>query len=410
MAVIESKGNGYALYNNVALPDLSVSLPELPESAPDKLTKILILTNKEYEEFLILLSQEPLYSDGGLICSGDFYVAICNYLAQESGFDEWQIVGENIGDNLDIWLDYNTPVFANYDFIEITDNSVLLPTSEDPIPLDGMNVIEWDGDMTGVWDNGDYTYILAPYARASNAIAVIGGKVYTHFEGGREAWIVCDSDEYNYLIAYANVDMGICACVIYDDEGNPHYTSLIAYTPVEKTTVDYTISYRTAHGTAPNAKTVTVDYGESYTLTEADLPAITAEGYVFNGWAINGKGMAKAGDTISADAVLYASWNEATEDYVISYSTEHGTKPANKTVTVDYGESYALTAADLPTLSAEGYIFGGWLLDGVPVNVGDTINDNSTLVAVWSENIVSTFNKAWAMLGYVIGTRLRDMK
>ena len=170
------------------------------------------------------------------------------------------------------------------------------------------------------------------------------------------------------------------------------------------------ITYVTAHGTAPEAKTVTVNEDGSYTLTKADLPAITAEGYIFNGWVINGKGMAKVGDTISADTVLYASWNEATEDYVISYSTEHGTKPANKTVTVDYGESYALTAADLPTLEAEGYIFGGWLLDGVPVNVGDTINDNSTLVAVWSEDIVSTFNKAWAMLGYVIGTRLRDMR
>lgn len=44
---------------------------------------------------------------------------------------------------------------------------------------------------------------------------------------------------------------------------------------------------------------------------------------------------------------------------------------------------YALTAADLPALEAEGYQFQGWSLDGAYVFPGDTINSNVTLEAVW---------------------------
>ena len=38
---------------------------------------------------------------------------------------------------------------SNYDILNTADNSVYLAVSE-PISLDGMNVIEWDGDITGL--------------------------------------------------------------------------------------------------------------------------------------------------------------------------------------------------------------------------------------------------------------------
>lgn len=171
------------------------------------------------------------------------------------------------------------------------------------------------------------------------------------------------------------------------------------------TTVDYTITYETAHGAAPASKTVTVNEGESYTLTAADLPVLAASGYVFNGWLINGA-LASVGTTISANTTLTASWSVATKTITISYSTAHGTAPNSKSVTVNVGESYALTTNDLPIITADGYIFGGWTLNGVLASVGDTISDNSTLVAVW-EKAEADFDWDSFVKGYRVGAALR---
>lgn len=56
-----------------------------------------------------------------------------------------------------------------------------------------------------------------------------------------------------------------------------------------KETVDYVITYESAFGEVPASKVVTVKEGESYSLTEADLPVLKADGYVFNGWVISKK-------------------------------------------------------------------------------------------------------------------------
>ena len=71
-------------------------------------------------------------------------------------------------------------------------------------------------------------------------------------------------------------------------------------------TTKYTITYDAAgHGTAPEAKTVE----EGYKLTEADLPALTADGFDFGGWKFNEKIVA-AGEEVVSDMTLIAAWTE----------------------------------------------------------------------------------------------------
>jgi hypothetical protein len=245
-------------------------------------------------------------------------------------FDSYAYEGELIFNSNGFFVDeYEyvcetySPVWSNHDILN-ADGSVYFAAS-DPIPLDGMNVIEWDGvheppywdgnrDGYGMWDLGDGTFRLAPYAEASNAIAVIGGEVYTYHYIDTDYWEVYESFEafdegdYERRGAYADREYGICACERGDDEGNIYRTSLIAYTPVP-TTVDYTITYETAQGTAPDSKVITVNEGESYAFTEADLPILSADGYLFGGWSVNGE-IISAGYEISADTVLVAVWVE----------------------------------------------------------------------------------------------------
>lgn len=157
----------------------------------------------------------------------------------------------------------------------------------------------------------------------------------------------------------------------------------------------YEYAYESAYGTVPSTVTRTLDvYEFQYALTTADLPTLTADGYVFKGWTIDGTSILSVGDGVWGGETLTAVWEEepTTVDYTISYETAYGTAPASKTVTVNEGESYALTADDLPTLTAYGYIFKGWTANGTAVSVGDTISTDTTLTAVWRKVAIITYH------------------
>lgn len=89
-------------------------------------------------------------------------------------------------------------------------------------------------------------------------------------------------------------------------------------------TVDYTINYFTEYGTAPTSKTVTVLEGESYTLTEDDLPKLEVLGYTFTGWYYDEKGenIAQLSDIISQSINLYAVC-EKLPDYTIMPTVDY---------------------------------------------------------------------------------------
>lgn len=66
----------------------------------------------------------------------------------------------------------------------------------------------------------------------------------------------------------------------------------------------YKVSYSTEHGEVPSSKSGVSD------LTDATLPALTAEGFNFLGWYYESSytTQAQVGDAISADTTLYAKW------------------------------------------------------------------------------------------------------
>lgn len=133
----------------------------------------------------------------------------------------------------------------------------------------------------------------------------------------------------------------------------------------------YTITYVSSHGTAPASKIVE----EGYTLTSADLPELSAEGWKFKGWNKS------VGDKIFSNTIITAYWEEISENpptgsskYTIKYYSEYGQKPENKVVPA----GYKLTIDDLPVLYEKGIYFDGW-----DKSVGYTVNSNITIYAKW---------------------------
>ena len=113
--------------------------------------------------------------------------------------------------------------------------------------------------------------------------------------------------------------------------------------------VQITISYETAHGTAP--ETQTVDYGTI--LATAHLEEIEADGYDFDGWFLEGK-EAEAGTTLKANITLTASWTA--KIYSITYNGVEDAENPNDAAEYTI-ESDAITLADA---SKDGYTFKGW--------------------------------------------------
>jgi len=152
-------------------------------------------------------------------------------------------------------------------------------------------------------------------------------------------------------------------------------TQLVAsWTQIEYTSI--TLSYQTAHGVAPANKVRQYPTGSYYTLTNADVEPISASGWRFTGWSKS------AGAHVTEDTVLVASWEEIVyTNITLSYVSAHGTPPDAKVKTIEQGKSYTLTNDDLPDLSAEGWIWGGW-----NKSAGQTVSSNTTITASWTED------------------------
>lgn len=145
-----------------------------------------------------------------------------------------------------------------------------------------------------------------------------------------------------------------------------------------------TILYITERGTKP-APDSSLNAGDS--LTAANLPALTEEGYTFLGW-YNGStedeaNKVTAGNKMPSNGLmLTAKWQINT--YKVTYQTVHGTAPDE--ITVDYGTK--LSAAELATLEDAEYNFIGWYINDTETKVeagSYTVKGPVTLVAHWAE-------------------------
>ena len=168
-----------------------------------------------------------------------------------------------------------------------------------------------------------------------------------------------------------------------------------------------TITYKSDKGKAPEAKKV----DKGYKLVDADIKALTAEGFTFDGW-FNGKLQAKAGDVINANVTFTAKWT--------AKATKPDTKPegggttpevkpdeggsvtpiAKFTITYNAGDQtvsdlpgvktvekgYKLVTDDLkPLADTETHLFSKWLNNGSEINEGFVVEDDLVLTASWTE-------------------------
>lgn len=164
--------------------------------------------------------------------------------------------------------------------------------------------------------------------------------------------------------------------------------------------VTKTLTYVSAHGTAPSTEDVDI-FSE---VTVAGAPA-NVEGYTFVGWRSNvavGYEVMRPGDKFdmpNTDVTLTAQWEKEADSYTVTYkdgnwSEVKGSYKAGETVTV-------LAPAPAP----EGYTFKYWRSsnEGKTYQPGDTFpmpNTNVTLTAIWdSETYTITWKNGDAILG-----------
>lgn len=158
--------------------------------------------------------------------------------------------------------------------------------------------------------------------------------------------------------------------------------SLIAAACVDQT-VQYVVTFDAGAGTAVASQTI--DEGEK--ATEPEDP--TLEGFVFAGWykdeaCSEGQEFDFAAETITADITLYAKWEEAAAQYVVTFDTGEGTAVESQTI----DEGGKATEPAEPTL--DGYLFMGWYKDEACSDgqefdfAAETISANVTLYAKWA--------------------------
>ena len=158
--------------------------------------------------------------------------------------------------------------------------------------------------------------------------------------------------------------------------------SLIAAACVDQTS---NMSSRNRYTYSTAVASQTIDEGEK--ATEPEDP--TLEGFVFAGWykdeaCSEGQEFDFAAETITADITLYAKWEEAAAQYVVTFDTGEGTAVESQTI----DEGGKATEPAEPTL--DGYLFMGWYKDEACSDgqefdfAAETISSNVTLYAKWA--------------------------
>ena len=154
-------------------------------------------------------------------------------------------------------------------------------------------------------------------------------------------------------------------------------------------------------GTAPQKISVAKDSK----LTDEQLPKLTAEGKAFGGWFKESSCSTKWDkdtDTVTKDITLYAKWhnsqpwteiNPATELFIVMFDVQGvGTAPQKLSVEKDS----KLTDAQLPNLTANGKLFGGWYKEPSCTTKwdkdNDTVTQDTTLYAKWINLFKVKFN------------------
>ena len=152
-------------------------------------------------------------------------------------------------------------------------------------------------------------------------------------------------------------------------------------TPLEPSTELFTVTFN-VQGLGAAPASVRIAKGEK--LIDSLLPKPSADKKRFDGWykesSCTTKWIADT-DTVTQDTILYAKW---TNLFTVTFNT-NGVTMQLAPVTVEAGAK--LTDAQLPNLTADGKLFGGWYKEsGCTTKWNkdtDAVTKNITLYAKW---------------------------
>mgnify|MGYP002853682514 CR=1 FL=1 len=124
--------------------------------------------------------------------------------------------------------------------------------------------------------------------------------------------------------------------------------------PPELDTVPKVIKYVSAQGTKPADKSVQ----SGYTLTAADLPDLSVDGFTWGGWHVGSEtgSLAEVGYKVTKNLTLVAKWTQQADTYTITYM--NGDEVLTGLTPATYKSSDGTVT--LPTPTKEHYTFGGW--------------------------------------------------
>jgi hypothetical protein len=167
ISVTESVGNGYMMYNHIKLPaSPEVDSAEYPYSAIMRVGKYVGRLsssqpgrygtyNKKVGYFVGSGAKKLYYRyDADTLDFVDSTELI------DSAFVHWE-------------MDVSQIIWANFDIRGFNGNGLYFTKSPDPIPLDGMTVIEWNGDAEGLETNSNGMYLISKVAPTGSGDCVL---------------------------------------------------------------------------------------------------------------------------------------------------------------------------------------------------------------------------------------------
>ena len=202
--VTETSGNGYALYNGVKLPNIDSVWTDKETYPYAAITKL----SGEYGYILTCIDQKPIALSDGNVEVQTYPWNATSYIYNEG--TTWEFNKNYSGNEspsyiVDPTQSLETLVWASHDILNEDGTTYL--TASDPIPLDGMTVIEWDGDTTGLEQGTVPGYQLllvsqhTPTLQALENVCIVYNGIHlwngdcTSFDDGKLAFLIhWDSD------------------------------------------------------------------------------------------------------------------------------------------------------------------------------------------------------------------------
>ena len=174
----------------------------------------------------------------------------------------------------------------------------------------------------------------------------------------------------------------------------------------EKPTVaTYTVSYLTDKGISSGASSLLspITVADGTVISDAQLPKLSENGWNFEGWYDGETKVVAGAYKVTKNVTLVARWSKIgqteepsnpSEDepeqpavtYTVSYSSDKGVSDSSLVNPMTVLEGVAITAEQLPELSATGWSFEGWYDGETKVVAGYKVTKNITLVAKWTLN------------------------